>query len=171
MIFFQAAIAESRGQVSPDRFEQTAAVDGKGIADRRCVVCHSCYDAPCQLRLSSKTGLERGASKVSVYKPSRLSDIEPTRLFIDETDISDWRGRGFFSVLDSGVDEHLINAMLHLKAEHPYTRKKLPATFPLDINRELSCPSPDEFDDYATRNPGGGMPYGMPGLSREEEKS
>ncbi len=37
--------------------------DVKPILDRRCVVCHSCYNAPCQLKLSSYEGLDRGASK------------------------------------------------------------------------------------------------------------
>ena len=30
------------------------------LLDRRCVVCHACYDAPCQLKLSSPEGIERG---------------------------------------------------------------------------------------------------------------
>ena len=36
------------------------------ILERRCVVCHGCYDAPCQLKLSSHEGLKRGASPVKV---------------------------------------------------------------------------------------------------------
>ena len=47
----------------------------------RCVVCHSCTEAPCQLKLSSFKGLERGlkpeflaSSHIKAYLPSRLTD-------------------------------------------------------------------------------------------------
>ena len=30
---------------------------------KRCVVCHSCYNSPCQLKLSSFEGLDRGRVK------------------------------------------------------------------------------------------------------------
>lgn len=39
----------------------------KPILDKRCVVCHSCYNSPCQLKLSSFEGLERGATQKEVY--------------------------------------------------------------------------------------------------------
>ncbi|MEZ9417929.1 9-hexadecenoic acid cis-trans isomerase, partial [Vibrio sp. 10N.286.49.E1] len=39
----------------------------KPIIDNRCVVCHACYDAPCQLKMSSVEGIDRGASKALVY--------------------------------------------------------------------------------------------------------
>ena len=44
------------------------------ILDRRCVVCHGCYDAQCQLKLSSIEGIERGASKDRVYDSTRLTE-------------------------------------------------------------------------------------------------
>jgi hypothetical protein len=40
----------------------------KPILDNRCVVCHSCYNSPCQLKLSSYEGLDRGATKKAIYK-------------------------------------------------------------------------------------------------------
>ncbi len=36
--------------------------DVSPILERRCVVCHSCYNAACQLKLSSIEGIERGGS-------------------------------------------------------------------------------------------------------------
>ena len=32
------------------------------VIEGRCVVCHACYDAPCQLKMSSPEGIERGAN-------------------------------------------------------------------------------------------------------------
>src|SRR6185436_18121194 len=60
------------------------------ILEQRCVVCHACNDAPCQLLLSSHDGIERGASKVAVYDTSRLAEAKPTRLFIDEKNTAEW---------------------------------------------------------------------------------
>jgi len=44
----------------------------------------------------------------------------------------------------------------------------LPAALELDINRELSCPLPGEFADYAREHPMGGMPYATAPLSTRE---
>lgn len=65
---------ERYGESDPARFD-TAAPPSPGmswhndiqpILDRRCVVCHACYDAPCQLKLSAWEGVARGASKQRV---------------------------------------------------------------------------------------------------------
>jgi len=53
------------------------------VLESRCVVCHGCYDAPCQLKLSSPEGIHRGANKTKVYNAARVTADEPTRLFID----------------------------------------------------------------------------------------
>ena len=37
------------------------------ILENRCIVCHGCYDAPCQLKLSSYEGIVRGANPEKVY--------------------------------------------------------------------------------------------------------
>ena len=46
--------------------------------------------------------------------------------------------------------------------------ERLPASVGLDINRKLSCATPDEFGDYAAKHPQGGMPYGMAPLRDAE---
>ena len=38
----------------------------KATMEQRCMVCHGCYDAPCQLKLDAWEGLQRGASKDKV---------------------------------------------------------------------------------------------------------
>ncbi len=143
--------------------------------ESRCVVCHACYDAPCQLKLGSIEGIERGASQAKVYD-LRLLEAEPTRLFQDATTTREWRAKGFFPVLNERVQEvaanrnaGLIYQMLQLKDKHP-----LPATKPLSedfefaLNRSLQCPSPESFKQYANDNPLWGMPYGLPAISKPE---
>ena len=70
----------------------------KPVLDKRCVVCHSCYNSPCQLKMDSFEGLERGASKKSVYNAYRLRTMDPTRLFTDAQTTEEWRKKEFFSV-------------------------------------------------------------------------
>ena len=76
----------------------------KPLLDKRCVVCHSCYNSPCQLKLSSFEGIDRGGSKKAVYQATRLTTMDPTRLFIDAQTTNEWRGKGFFSVTESRVE-------------------------------------------------------------------
>ena len=91
------------------RYDQPAApaagavryrADIQPIFERRCVQCHACYDAPCQLKLGSCDGIVRGFSRDSVYSAIRLSEAPLTRLFVDAERASQWRERGFSPVLN-----------------------------------------------------------------------
>jgi len=150
------------------------------ILERRCMVCHGCYDAPCQLKLTSWEGLDRGSSKHKVYNGSRLSNMEPTRLFIDAENTAQWRTKGFHTVLnesdDKSLEKNLENStlyqMLRLKQLNPQPRVgMLPESIDLSLSRELSCPTRSEFSDYAAEKPLQGMPYAMPNLSDAEYKT
>ena len=98
----------------------------KPILDSRCVSCHACYDAPCQLKLSSTDGIERGASKEVIYDASRLRAAKPTRLFVDAVNAEVWREKKFHPVLNerdqlhqTNLDGSVLFQMLHLKKENP----------------------------------------------------
>ncbi|BDX05227.1 fatty acid cis/trans isomerase [Planctobacterium marinum] len=142
----------------------------KTILDNRCVVCHGCYDAPCQLKLGSYEGIMRGAHHLPVYDGERLTAATPTRLFEDASDMQQWRELGFYSVV--GEDNNLMLDMLLQKQHSPLPdTKKLPESFNLDINRPLSCPTPKNYQQYAKQNPLWGMPYGLPALNQEEHQT
>ncbi len=151
----------------------------KPVLERRCIVCHGCYDAPCQLKLSSREGLYRGASKERIYEPRRLSEIKPTRLFIDAKNTAQWRTRGFYPVLneaeqtpDNNLQNSVLYHLLRLKQEHPQPRAGLlPESYTLGLNREQSCPSQESINDYALEHPLWGMPYAMPNLSKQEYRT
>jgi len=144
--------------------------DVKPVLDARCVVCHACYDAPCQLQLGSPEGAARGAAKLPVYDTSRLANAAPTRLGVDAHGAEAWRARGFHPVLDgSAQGDSLLVRMLALGAARPFTPgEKLPAAVGLDIDRALSCATANEFDAYARDHPQGGMPYGTAPLAEDE---
>ncbi len=144
--------------------------------ERRCVVCHGCYDAPCQLRLGSDDGISRGASKERIYDPSRLKNAPLTRLGIDASTTRQWRDLGFFNVLPgregSQSGQSIMQHMLALGRNHPLTPDApLPGSIDLDIKRQHSCPAPAEMSSYERRYPFSGMPYGMAPLSDNEWSS
>lgn len=151
--------------------------DVKPILDSRCVACHGCYDAPCQLKLGVIEGIDRGASKRLVYDFARLKAAEPTRLFIDALDTEGWRKKEFYPILNersessvANLDNSVLAKLIQLKRFNPLpTSGKLSKDFDLSLDRSLQCPTVDEFAKYQYEHPNWGMPYAMPGLSLKEE--
>lgn len=141
------------------------------ILDRRCVVCHSCYNAPCQLKLSSYEGVQRGGSKVAVYDSARLAPVTPTRLFVDEQTTGGWRRRGFHSVTENRQQGDLNDStMLHLleaKLRHPVVA----GTYESEAT-DLTCAADaGELTPMLARHPERGMPFGFPGLTPDEHRT
>lgn len=56
--------------------------DIKPVLEKRCIVCHGYYDAPCQLKLTAHAGALRGPSKLKVYDKKRFDWQQPTRLLV-----------------------------------------------------------------------------------------
>jgi hypothetical protein len=153
--------------------------DVQPIFERRCVVCHGCYDAPCQLNLIAYEGLARGANKKPVYDAKRLLTAEPTRLFEDAQSIAAWRKKQFFPVLQEQAQPTeearragVLARMLALKRAHPLpSQPLLPDTFDLSLDRNQQCPTDSQFDAFAAKYPLWGMPYGLPGLTEQEHQT
>jgi len=150
--------------------------DVKPVLDQRCVVCHACFDAPCQLNLSAFEGIERGASKDVVYTATRLREAPPTRLFLDAPSAAGWRAKGFFSVLDdtpptapAAARQGLMLKLLTQKLQHPpVAAMPLGKEYDVSIDRKQQCPAPEDYPRFARRFPAWGMPYGLPGLADGE---
>ncbi|MBD1577379.1 fatty acid cis/trans isomerase [Vibrio sp. S11_S32] len=152
--------------------------DIKPILDNRCVVCHACYDAPCQLKFSSVEGIDRGANKSLVYNGTRLTATNPTRLFEDAQTTEEWREIGFHPILneraqipEANLEAGLVARLLKQKKQHPMTQQDQLEGFDFAIDREQQCPSIEEYDQYAADYPTWGMPYGMPALSDKEHNT
>lgn len=147
--------------------------DAQDILDRRCVVCHSCYDAPCQLKLTSPAGVLRGASKQVVYHTQRLHDAPPTRLGIDATTEAEWRALGFFSVLrdraQPAAAPGLLESYLNMGRGAVLPEgQPVPRDLALETDHALACPTPAEFGEVSKNNPRAGMPYATAPLSDGE---
>jgi hypothetical protein len=156
--------------------------DVKPILDSRCVVCHACNDAPCQLQLSAFDGIDRGASAGIVYDGGRLLTATPSRLFVDADSTAEWRDRGFYPVLNeraqapqANLEGSSLYRMLALKRAHPLPTGKLlpeqvlrPGSFNLSLNRRQQCASIEQFDLFEKIFPQWGMPFGLPAVAPQQ---
>jgi len=155
--------------VTPAKKEISYLKEVKPILNKRCVVCHSCYNSPCQAKFSSFEGIDRGASKLAVYNATRINAVDPTRLFIDARTTQQWRQKGFFSLTHSkeNNETHNDSIMMHLL----YDKKMHPEIIgDYEPERdELSCPrNKEELAEYLDDKPNHGMPYGFPKIKDSE---
>jgi len=149
------------------------------ILERRCSVCHSCYDAPCQLKTTCFEGIDRGGTKALVYNSARLTADRPTRLHIDADSAEGWREIGFHPVLNerdqtpaANLENSVVNLMLQLKKDNPLpTTDLLPETFDIRLNRDYICTTAEDFEAFKTKYPLWGMPYALPGLTDGERET
>ena len=154
------------GPADPTRFDQPQAPAPGGVSYRadvapilqqRCVVCHGCYDAPCQIKLGAWEGIARGGSKLVVYDADRLSEAAPTRLFVDAQLPSQWRDKGFFPVLneraptpEANLAASVLYRSLALKQQHPLPAQPvLGEGFDFSLDRANACPRVEQYDAFA----------------------
>ena len=157
--------------------------DVQPVLENRCIVCHGCYDAPCQLKLSSYEGLMRGANPDKVYDGSRIRAAEPTRLGIDANSPKEWQAKGFHPVLAEGnadveddpaerLRDSVFYRMLRLKQLNPQPRAGLVSDrVTLDLGRKQVCTTQEDFAKFERKHPQWGMPYALPNMDRDEYKT
>jgi hypothetical protein len=151
--------------------------DVRPVLDARCVSCHACYDAPCQLDLASYAGITRGASAAPVYSSARVVAAPPTRLGFDAATNAQWRAKEFFPVLnersqtaEANREAGVMYRLLALKAAQPGPEHG-PLTDPdidLSLDRPQSCVAPEGIDHYVRQHPSRGMPFALPPLAAGE---
>lgn len=181
---------ERFGKPDPTRFDRppahTAASpdywhEVRPVLDRRCVTCHACYDAPCQLNLASYAGITRGASATPVYWTApRLLAERPTRIGVDADRPSAWREMGFFPVLNerqptpqANLDASPLYRLLAMKRSHPGPSGGVLKDPDINttLDRTATCTTTEHLDDYARQHPTRGMPFGLPALSQQEHQT
>ncbi|MGB1091437.1 MAG: fatty acid cis/trans isomerase, partial [Oceanobacter sp.] len=147
------------------------------ILEKRCVSCHSCYDAPCQLKLTSPAGIERGVSQALVYDGTRLLSNQPTRLHIDAHTPAQWRELGFHPVLnerrktsEANLASSLMFRALALRQQQGDFEQEIlnDNEYDLRLYRDQQCPTVETYDNFSFNYPTWGMPYALPQLSEQE---
>lgn len=136
------------------------------IFDNRCVACHSCFNAPCQLNLQNFDGFARGANKLNVYDGTRTKSVEPSRIWVDASTTEQWRMKQFFTVHSSQEpQENLFFQMLKLREQNPQFAVKK------QVHESQVCAANmTEFKAMAQAAPELGMPYGFPALVESDMK-
>jgi hypothetical protein len=160
---------------SPDYWKEV-----RPLLDQRCVSCHACFEAPCQLNLTSYAGLTRGANPEVVYSGRRLLASQPTRLGIDAQTNVEWRQMGFFPVLnerqqtpEANREAGVMYRLLSMKRANPGPESGPLQDKDLDfsLDRPEMCVRAEGLDDYAKSHPSRGMPFGLPPLSTAEHRT
>lgn len=143
------------------------------IFSNRCVVCHTCVDAPCQLHLDTYNGVRRGATVSNMG--TSLFETPPTR-DKDAKTVDEWRTKGFFAIIrDLKKEEqpqptstHLQESILYQLVEQGFQHNQ--PGFDLDAldehreNNYRCVATPQLAKKFRERYPAAGMPYGLPGL-------
>jgi len=150
------------------------------ILNQRCIQCHSCYNAPCQLNMTSVEGLDRGlVTDFDVFSPRRLHSAEPSRLGVDRTTTQGWRQ---FSrkhqfkpvVMSTGniqqnLDTSLILKLVEHKRGHEHLAVDDLAYDEHQAENSRTCPdNSKKLEEHLKTRPEAGMPYGLPALSDDQ---
>ena len=141
--------------------------DVEPVLVKRCVVCHSCYNSPCQLKLSSWDGLERGASKEAIYNAGRLKTMDPSRLLVDAHTTSEWREKGFSSVVQQGSQDY-SDSIMYMLLDHKRLSPDVVGSYYPEASNLTCAEDGDELKKYLKKHPNNGMPFGFPPLTSEE---
>lgn len=165
--FFNACSTKPLEEIKYEKVQKEISYedDVKPILDNRCVVCHSCYNSPCQLKLSSYEGILRGGAKWTPYE-TRIEAAPMTRMFVDADGFEQWKEKGFHSVIkntDSNNDS-LMSYFLNQKQLFPEVKGDYAPEYD-----DLTCAKDkNELEEYFEDKPYHGMPYGFPALTKKE---
>jgi hypothetical protein len=184
--YYAAQLDQRYGAADPARYDRPSPAGGtpdysqvRTLLDSRCVVCHGCNDAPCQLDLASRAGVTRGANPAQVYA-TRVLAADPTRLSFDAQSNAQWRSKGFHPVLNERAatpeadrEGSVLYRLLRQKQLHPGPAGGvLPRErFDVSLDRAQQCPAIEEMDAYERKHPEWGMPFGLPALARAEHEA
>jgi hypothetical protein len=163
LLFFCACVGArmKSGDRAPAQVSPAAQADfylsrTQPIFNRRCVVCHACVDAPCQLQLTSYDGASRGAIHAPPLTGTRVDGLPPTRLHRDASTTEQWRAKGFFPVLPEGGPPEASLLMRFLEAG-----KGGSSGAPDALRENPSCGGPGTSATF-------GMPFGLAPLPADE---
>lgn len=138
------------------------------IFDQKCIACHSCFNSPCQLNLTSYEGIMRGANQTSIYDFPKFKARNPTRLYIDANNPQQWQKKGFYSVTEREDKLSILETLIH---DMPGIESQLQKKYHSENSRVcIGDTSKDSLEAYKVANPAGRMPYGLPKLSQDEKK-
>ena len=107
----------------------------------------------------------RGASKINIYDFPTLESRKPTRLYIDAHKESQWRDKGFYSVLE----ENPKSLLMYMITEPLGIESGKQNKYDSEYSRVcIESTKPEQTEKYLKHNPAGRMPLGFPALLGSE---
>lgn len=163
------AAAESIGAETPSYGSQVQA-----IFDRRCIACHGCLGSPCNVKLDSFRGVDRGGFGDNPYS-TRLTADPRTDMDAAQT-TAEWRERGFYPILartesaQTNLDDSILFRMIDAGMRNNGPGFSRASVDPFRLQRfAATCPStPEALAARLREHPGLGMPFGLPALAEED---
>ena len=144
------------------------------LFDNRCIACHGCIGSPCNVKLSSFRGVERGGFGKNPYS-LHFDAVPRTGMDVHAT-VEEWRQEGFYPVVsrDGSATENLAGSMIsqlvaagHQNNQPGFSREALMSSYTDRYKHSCSSTS-DALRSHLKDNPAAGMPYGLPALSDDQ---
>jgi hypothetical protein len=161
--------AEAAAAARPDYPSEVQA-----IFDRRCIACHGCLGSPCNVKLDSFRGVDRGGFGRNPYAARLGADPRTDMDAADST--AAWRERGFYPILArtesarTNLDESILYRMIDAGMRHNGPGFSHRAVDPFRLQR-FAATCPPTAEALAARleeHPGLGMPFGLPALDAQD---
>ena len=145
--------------------------DIQPIFNRRCIACHGCLGSPCNVKLDSFRGADRGGFGVNPYSGHIYASPRVGMDVVQTT--GEWRRRGFYPILDrEGTSSDRLNRSLLYKmviagCQHNQPGFSREAVMPVYVKRfnHRCSANPASLDAYLEANPAAGMPFGLPAIA------
>ncbi len=144
------------------------------IFNRRCIACHGCLGSPCNVKLDSFPGVERGGFEQNPYAAHLGLGVRTDMEAANST--AEWRERGFYPIVArQGAGDANLQASLLFRMIDAGRRHNLPgfSREALDAFRQgrfaAVCPStPEALSSRLSEHPALGMPYGLPAIGEKD---
>lgn len=143
------------------------------IFNHRCIACHGCLSSPCNVKLDSFPGVERGGFGLNAYA-AHLDDYPRTDM--DAADgTAAWRKRGFYPILartgvaEKNLDGSLLYRMVTAGMGHNdpgFSRGALDGLRPERYKAHCAA-TPAALSAQLERHPATGMPFRAAGHLRQ----
>jgi len=143
------------------------------IFNRRCIACHGCLGSPCNVKLDSFRGVERGGFGLNAY--SVHFGAYP-RTDMDAADSTRaWRRRGFYPILARGgtKEKNLDGSLLYqmvaagMRNDPGFSRHALDVLRPEHYKANCAA-TPVAISAQLGQHTAIGMPFGLPAISNED---
>ncbi len=142
------------------------------ILGKRCVTCHGCSTSPCNLKLTSFEGADRGANAQNYFAQTvRAHATGPLRMK-DATSTADFRKKGFYSVTEGGRDSIMYKLLEHGKGnEAGFDLKNAYKLYDEKVSAlDYQCVDTRKELDDRIATQGMGMPFGLTKLPDAESR-